>query len=69
MDYFSHHDHVLYPALFTYDKRKGTVDVSKDDNNMHRNSMEEDGDLIKYHGLYFEHSDTCPSRRNRQIAA
>jgi len=40
------------------------VDISK--RPQYENPMNED--IKVYRNLHFEHSDTCPSRRNREIA-
>ena len=64
MDHFSHHEHVLDRATLTYNRRSGQVDLSIGPDN--KESVNED--LIVYKNLHFEHSDTCPSRRNREKA-
>jgi hypothetical protein len=67
MDYFSHEAHVEPIVDLSYDRGTGEVNISKKAKK-NSSSVIGGGRKLIYSDLYFEHSDTCPSRRNRILA-
>lgn len=59
MDLFDHNTHVQNDVCLNYNRKDGQISIDYEP--IH------DADWITYRNVHFEHSDTCPSRRNRLV--
>ncbi len=59
MDLFSQEEDVQRNMSLNYNRLQGLIDISS--------TPIIDDEWTNYNNLYFEHSDTCPSKRNRLV--
>ena len=60
MDLFDHNRHIMNSLQLSYNKIEGHVNLGE--------TAIKEKEWQAYKDIYFEHSDTCPSRRNRLVS-